>query len=65
METTEGKKLVEVIKRAIADLELTNSEYEEILVQAHGDGKIDPDEWQQLEELQQLIADGLVKRVPG
>jgi hypothetical protein len=61
----EGLKLEQLIKKAISDLELTMSEYEEIMAQAHGDGHIDEDEQRLLHELQQLISDGVVKRVPG
>ena len=65
MHTEEGEKLAVIIKRAIADLELTMSEYDEIISQAYADGKIDPHENQLLNELQQLISEGIVKRVPG
>jgi DnaJ-domain-containing protein 1 len=64
-EGEEGHKLQKLIKQAIADLELTTSEYEEIMAQAHSDGQIDPDEARLLHELQELISDGTVKRVPG
>jgi hypothetical protein len=64
-QTEEGRKLEQLIKRAIADLELTTSEYEEIMEQAHADSHIDADEQRLLHELQQLIMDGVVKRVPG
>ena len=63
--TKEGHKLQELIKKAIDDSELTMSEYEEILAQAHGDGHVDKDEESMLHELHELIANGTVKRVPG
>ena len=63
--TEEGHKLQTLIKKAIADLELTTSEYEEIMTQAHSDGHVDADEQRLLHELQALIADGTIKRVPG
>ncbi len=63
--TSEGKKLETLIKKAIEDLEITASEYEEIIAQANEDGQIDPDEARLLHELHQLISDGIVKRVPG
>ena len=63
--TEEGKKLAEVIKKAIDDMEITASEYEEIISTAHADGHIDPDEERLLHELHQMIADGTVKRVRG
>ena len=61
----EGHALGELIKKAIADLELTTSEYEEIMAQAYSDGTIDSDEQRLLHELQELISNGTVKRVPG
>lgn len=61
----EGHKLEKLIKKAIADMALTTTEYETIMAQAHADGHIDPDEAHLLHELQQLIADGMIKRVPG
>jgi DnaJ-domain-containing protein 1 len=63
-QNAESNKLEELILRAIDDLELTKSEYEEIMAQANADGKIDPDEAHLLTELQRLINEGVVKRVP-
>ncbi len=63
--TDEGSKLSKLIKKAIDDLELTTTEYQEILQQAHADGAIDRDEEILLKQLQQMIADGTVTRVPG
>jgi hypothetical protein len=63
--TEEGHKLEKLIKKAIADLEITMSEYEEIMAQAHADGHVDDDEQRLLHELNALIADGTIKRVPG
>ena len=66
METqSEGKKLAVLIKKAIDDLELTTTEYQEILAQANADGVIDGEEQKLLQQLQQMVADGTVKRVPG
>lgn len=39
--TTPGEKLSEVIKKAVADLEITPSEYEAILAQADEDKVLD------------------------
>ena len=63
--TEQGKRLADVIKKAIEDLEITAAEYEEIIATAHADGNIDPDEERLLHELHQMIADGTVKRVRG
>ena len=63
--TEQGSTLERLIKKAIDDLEITPAEYEAIISQAHGDGHIDPDEERLLHELNQLIADGVVKRVRG
>ncbi len=63
--TNEGKKLAELIKKAIEDLELTTTEYETILREAGKDKVIDAHEKQLLSQLQEMIANGTVKRVPG
>ena len=60
-----GDKLCEMIKKAIDDHELTMTEYQEILAQAGEDGIIDDEEQRMLRQLQQMIEDGTVKRVPG
>ena len=62
--TKEGEKLAALIRRAIADMELSMSEYDEIVTQAYADGIIDHHENRLLSELQQLIAEGIIKRVP-
>lgn len=63
--TKEGMKLAELIKRAIDDLELTTSEYEKILAEANKDGVVDAHEKRLLSQLQEMLANGTVKRVPG
>jgi hypothetical protein len=63
--TKSGMKLAEVIRKAIADHEISSSEYEEIIHLAHADGQIDPLEQNLLKELQSMIADRTVKRVAG
>jgi len=60
-----GQKLQQIIKRAMDDLEITTSEYEQIMAQASADGVIDAEEAQLLRELNAMIADGTLKRVPG
>lgn len=62
--TKSGEKLEEVIKRAIEDHEVTNSEYHEIMKIAHEDGIIDAHEQLLLKEFKEMIAHGLIERVP-
>ena len=59
-----GSKLGEMIKKAIDDGELTNSEYNKILALADQDFHIDSQERQLLKELQGLLANRTVKKVP-
>ncbi len=65
MLTKSGKSLEELIKKAIDDHVITNSEYEEIMEIAHADGVIDAHERVLLQELNDLIADRTIKRVAG
>lgn len=65
MLSKEAMKLKEMIEKAIEDQEVTTTEYEKILALAHADMVIDPQEKQLLAELQEMIASGIVKRVPG
>jgi len=65
MLTKSGKNLEDMIKKAIDDHVIKNSEYEEIIELAHKDGKIDAHEKVLLQELNDLIADKSVKRLPG
>jgi len=62
--TTPGDKLANLIKKAIANLELTTSDYEAILVQADEDKVIDAEERALLKQLQEMLANGTIKRVP-
>ncbi len=65
MLTKSGRKLEDIIKKAIDDHVIKNSEYEEIIELAHADGRIDQHEKILLQELNDLIADKSVKRVAG
>lgn len=56
-------KLAEMIKKAIADCELSTSEYNEIMKIANEDSHIDAQEQNLLNQLQSLLANGTVKRV--
>ena len=60
-----GGKLMELIRKAIDDHELSNSEYERILALAHADGIIDPQERGHLTQLQAMLSDGSIKKIPG
>jgi len=60
-----GNKLAALIKKAIEDHELTDSEYMQILATADEDGIIDAQERALLAQLQELLSDGSVKKVPG
>ncbi len=58
-----GRSLGELIKKAIDDCELTPSEHQRIVALAHADGVIDAQERQLLSQLQEMIANGTVKKV--
>ncbi|MFC1516872.1 hypothetical protein ACFL7E_08985 [Thermodesulfobacteriota bacterium] len=60
-----GEKLAQMIKKAISDCELTTTEYNQILALADEDGVIDAQEQNLLNQLQSLLANGTIKRVPG
>ncbi|WP_028319229.1 hypothetical protein [Desulfobulbus elongatus] len=57
--------LKKLIKHAIADLEVTPSEYQQIMECAHSDGHIDKEEQALLAQFQTMIANGTIKRVKG
>lgn len=59
-----GGDLGAKIKKAIDDGKLTNSEYESILAQADADGHIDSQEKRLLSQLQEMLSDKSVIRVP-
>ncbi len=63
MLTKSGKQLEEVIKKAIDDHVIKNSEYEEIIELIHADGIIDAHERVLMQELNDLISEKAVKRV--
>ena len=58
-------RLADMIKTAIADCEISTSEYNEIMKIANEDQHIDNQEQKLLSQLQSLIANGTVKRVKG
>lgn len=57
-------RLKEVIEKAIADLKITQKEYEWIIEVATADGQIDNQERALLSQLQDLIARKLVVLAP-
>jgi polyhydroxyalkanoate synthesis regulator phasin len=59
-----GAKLSELIKKAIKDGKLTNSEYDDIMALAQADGIIDKQEQKLLSQLQEMLANRTVVRVP-
>ena len=60
--STESEKLRILINQAIEDGIVTMKEYNQILSQAAADGYEDPEEKALLANLQEMIADGTVKR---
>jgi len=62
--TKSGKKLEELIKKAIDDHVITSAEYEEIINTMFEDGKLDLHEKALMRELKNLIANKTIKRVP-
>jgi hypothetical protein len=59
-----GKKLSDLIKDAISDCELTQTEYDQILALASEDSIIDSQEQALLKQLQDLLSNGTIKKVP-
>jgi hypothetical protein len=59
-----GAQLAEKIKRAIDDGKLTNSEYERILALADADGVMDAQEKKLLAQLQEMLTNKTIVRVP-
>ncbi len=60
-----GGKLAELIKKAIDDGKLTNLEYDQILAEADADGVIDAQEKNLLKQLQEMLSNGTIKKVPA
>ncbi len=59
-----GAQLAEMIKRAIEDGKLTNSEYDQIMMIADSDMKIDAQEKSLLGQLQEMLSNKTIIRVP-
>jgi hypothetical protein len=59
-----GEKLSAMIKKAIEDGKLTNTEYEQILAVAEADHVIDSQEKRLLAQLQEMLSNKTIVRVP-
>lgn len=57
--------LKELINAAISDLEITPTEYQQIMDQAQADGHLDKEEAALLAQFHQMINNGTLKRVRG
>jgi uncharacterized membrane protein YebE (DUF533 family) len=55
--------LKELISHAISDLEVTPSEYQQIMDHAHADGHIDKEEEALLAHFHAMLSNGTLKRV--
>lgn len=60
-----SEKLADMIHKAIADCEITSTEYDTIMKVANEDQHIDRQEQNLLSQLQSLMANGTIKRVKG
>ena len=58
-------KLKELINHAIQDLEVTPDEYQKIMDCAHDDSHIDREEKTLLFQFQEMLSNGIIKRVKG
>lgn len=59
-----GGRLSVIIKKAIRDGQLTNSEYDEIMAIADSDKVIDKQEKNLLTQLQEMLSNRTIVRVP-
>ena len=59
-----GGRLAEIIKKAVEDDQLTNSEYDQILALVEADDVIDRQEKTLLTQLQEMLANKSVAKVP-
>jgi hypothetical protein len=59
-----GEKLGAMIKKAIEDGKITNTEYEQILAIAQADQVVDSQEKKLLAQLQEMLSNKMIIRVP-
>lgn len=64
-DTGAGHRLAEMIRHAMDDMEITGTEYRQIMDLAHEDGHVDAAERALLAQFHAMINDGTIKRVPG
>ena len=62
--STSAGRLSDAIKKAIEDGKITNAEYDRILAIAEADSVIDPEERSLLAQLQDMLDNKTVVRVP-
>jgi len=60
-----AKRMKEMINKAMEDHKITDAEFDKIMMIADEDGHLDAEERALLAELQNMIAEHLVKRVRG
>lgn len=60
-----GAKIGEMIKKAIRDLEVTDTELDQIMAVANEDGHVDSQERALLSQLHAMMANGTIKKVAG
>ena len=58
-----GRRLAELIQGAMDDLEITGTEYRQIMDRANEDGEIDDVERALLAQFHAMINDGTIRRV--
>jgi predicted RNA-binding protein len=63
--TKSGLELKEVIEKAMKDHVITNREYEDIMMAASNDGIADNHEQRLVGQLQGMLANGTLKKIPG
>ena len=61
--SSSATSLKELINHAISDLEITSSEYKQIMDHAHDDGHIDKEEQVLLAQFHAMLNNGTIKRV--
>ncbi len=60
-----AERLLDLIKKAMSDGQLTTTEYDRIIMLADEDGVIDAQEKKLLSELQEMLSNGTIERVKG
>ncbi len=60
-----GAKLADMIKKAIRDLEITDTEFDQIMALANEDSHVDSQEQALLSQLHAMLANGTLKKVAG